>query len=167
MSEQYDSNQQPQQQYQPEQQQYQPQYQDQQQYQQYQQQQYQQPYQQQYQQPYQQQQYQQPYQQQYQQPYQQQPYQQPYQQQYAAAPAKSATTLIILSVLEFLFCGGLFAIIPLVFAIQANSAYNMGDIAGGDAKAKTAKTALIIILCVGILAYVALFALGGIAALSS
>ena len=141
MSEQYDSNQQPQQQYQPEQQQYQPQYQDQQQYQQYQQQQYQQPYQQQ--------------------------YQQPYQQQYAAAPAKSATTLIILSVLEFLFCGGLFAIIPLVFAIQANSAYNMGDIAGGDAKAKTAKTALIIILCVGILAYVALFALGGIAALSS
>ena len=155
MSEQYDSNQQPQQQYQPEQQQYQPQYQDQQQYQQYQQQ------------PYQQQPYQQPYQQQYQQqPYQQQ-YQQPYQQQYAAAPAKSATTLIILSVLEFLFCGGLFAIIPLVFAIQANSAYNMGDIAGGDAKAKTAKTALIIILCVGILAYVALFALGGIAALSS
>ena len=134
MSEQYDSNQQPQQQYQPEQQQYQ------------------------------QQQYQQ---QQYQQPYQQQQYQQPYQQQYAAAPAKSATTLIILSVLEFLFCGGLFAIIPLVFAIQANSAYNMGDIAGGDAKAKTAKTALIIILCVGILAYVALFALGGIAALSS
>ena len=154
MSEQYDSNQQPQQQYQPEQQQYQPQYQDQQQYQQYQQQ----PYQQQYQQPYQQQYQQQPYQQQY---------QQPYQQQYAAAPAKSATTLIILSVLEFLFCGGLFAIIPLVFAIQANSAYNMGDIAGGDAKAKTAKTALIIILCVGILAYVALFALGGIAALSS
>ena len=106
--------------------------------------------------------YQQPYQQPQQQAYQQ-PYQQP--QQYPGQQPKSATTLIVLSVLEILFCGGLLAIIPLIFAIQANSAYNMGDIAGGDAKAKTAKTALIIILVVGIVFTIAFFALGGFAML--
>lgn len=93
----------------------------------------------------------------YQQPVQPQPYQQPaYQQQ---AP-KSATMLIVLSVLEFLFCGGLLAIIPLVLAIQAGSAYSAGNIAGGDAKAKSAKTALIVVLAIGIVAYVGLFGLG-------
>ena len=95
----------------------------------------------------------------YQQPVQQQPvYQQPYNQ----APAKSATVYIVCSVLEFLFCGGLFAIIPLIFSIQAGSAYKSGDIAGGDAKAKNAKTALIVVLIVGIVAYAAVFGLGGL-----
>ena len=85
--------------------------------------------------------------------------------QYApqGAPAKSATVLIVLSVLELLFLGGLFAIIPLVFSIQANSAYKVGDIVGGDAKAKTAKTALIIIAIVGVVSYIALIAMGGMA----
>lgn len=124
-----------------------------------------------YQQPYQQQAYQQPYQQDYQQPYQQQPYQQqqyqqPYQQpmqQYQApqpgAPAKSATTLIVLSVLEIIFLGGLFAIIPLVFAVQANSAYSVGDYVTGDAKAKTAKTALIVVAVVAVVLLVLVFGL--------
>ena len=104
----------------------------------------------------------------YQQPAQPQPYQQSaYQQPYGQAPAKSATMLIVLSVLEFLFCGGLLAIIPLVFAIQASSAYKVGDIAGGDAKAKTAKTALIIVLVIALAAYVALVGFGGCSALLS
>ena len=89
-----------------------------------------------------------------------QPYQQPYRQSYDQAPAKSATTLIVLSVLEFLFCGGLLAIIPFVLAIQASSAYNAGDIAGGDAKASSAKTALLVILIVGLVIYFALFGMG-------
>ena len=110
--------------------------------------------------------YDQPYQQPYQQPEQPQPYQQPaYQQPYGQAPAKSATMLIVLSVLEFLFCGGLLAIIPFIFAIQANSAYNLGNIEAGDAKAQTAKTALIIILVVGLCAYFALFGLGACSAI--
>lgn len=95
--------------------------------------------------------------------YQQQPIQPVYQQQ----QPKSATALIVLSVLEILFLGGLFAIIPLVFAVQANSAYKMGDIMGGDAKAKNAKTALIVIAGIGVLCYIALFAMGGFAILSS
>lgn len=103
-----------------------------------------------------------------QQPYQQQPYQQAYQQQpYGQAPAKSATMLIVLSVLEFLFCGGLLAIIPLVFAIQASSAYSAGNVELGDAKAKTAKTALIIILIVGLCAYFALFGVGACSVMGS
>ena len=109
--------------------------------------------------------YQQPYDQQYQQPYQQQPYQQqPYQQ--AGASGKSATTLIILSVLEIIFLGGLLAIIPLVFSIQANSAYNAGDIVTGDAKAKTAKTALIVIAIVAVVLLVLVF-IGAFAGASS
>ena len=129
--------------------------------------------QQQYGQPQQQQQYAQPQQaqQQYAQPQQQyaqpqpQPQPQYVQPQYVqqGAPAKSATTLIVLSVLEILFLGGLFAIIPLVFSIQANSAYKIGDIAGGDAKAKTAKTALIVIAVVCVVLLVILFATGGFA----
>ena len=83
------------------------------------------------------------------------------------APAKSATVYIVLSVLEILFLGGLLGIIPLVFAIQANSAYKLGDIAGGDAKAKTAKTALIVVAVIGILIYIAMFAMGGIALFSA
>ena len=74
---------------------------------------------------------------------------------------------IVLSVLEILFLGGLLGIIPLVFAIQANSAYKLGDIAGGDAKAKTAKTALIVVAVIGILIYIAMFAMGGIALFSA
>ena len=84
-----------------------------------------------------------------------------------AAPVKSATTLIVLSILEILFLGGLFAIIPLVFAVQANSAYKMGDIAGGDAKAKTAKIALIVIAAIGVLLLVWMFAMGGIALIAA
>ena len=97
--------------------------------------------------------------------------QMPQQPQYAAqaqgAPAKSATTYIVLSVLEILFLGGLLGIIPLVFSIQANSAYKLGDIAGGDAKAKTAKTALIVVAVIGILIFIAMFAMGGIALFSA
>ena len=97
--------------------------------------------------------------------------QQAQQPQYTAqgqgAPAKSATVYIVLSVLEILFLGGLLGIIPLVFAIQANSAYKLGDIAGGDAKAKTAKTALIVVAVIGILIYIAMFAMGGIALFSA
>ena len=95
--------------------------------------------------------------------------QMPQQQYYApqGAPAKSATALIVLSVLELLFLGGLFAIIPLVFSVQANSAYKLGDIAGGDAKAKNAKIALIVIAAVGVLALIALFATGGFAFVTS
>ena len=99
----------------------------------------------------------------YQQP--QQGYQQPPMGGYPQQPVKSATTLIVLSVLEIIFCGGLFAIIPLVFAVQANTAYKMGDIVTGDAKAKSAKTALIVILVVGIVAIIALFAMGGLSAM--
>ena len=106
--------------------------------------------------------YQQP-QQVYQQP--QQGYQQPPMGGYPQQPAKSATALIVLSVLELLFCGGLFAIIPLVFSVQANTAYKMGDNVAGDAKAKSAKIALIVILAVGIVAIIALFAMGGLSAL--
>ena len=51
-------------------------------------------------------------------------------------------------------------IIPFVLAIQASSAYNAGDIAGGDAKASSAKTALLVILIVGIVIYIGLFGLG-------
>ena len=96
---------------------------------------------------------QQPYQQP-QQPYQQQPYQ-------PQQPTKSATALIVLSILEILFAGGLLAIIPLVFSIQANSAYKMGDIATGDAKGKTAKIFLIIFAVLAVISYVYLFAFGG------
>lgn len=106
-------------------------------------------------------------QQQYQQQYQQPVYQQPYQQQYAqpGVPAKSATALIVLSVLEFLFLGGLLAIIPFVFALQASSAYRVGDVVNGDAKARISKISLIIIAVLGIVLYIALFALGGLAIL--
>ena len=99
----------------------------------------------------------------YQQPAQLPTYQPTYQQQTYQAPAKSATSLIVCSVLEFLFCGGLLAIIPFIFAIQANSAYKAGDIAGGDVKAKNAKTALIVILIVGIVCYAVLFGIGAFA----
>ena len=90
---------------------------------------------------------------------QQQPYQQP------QGQTKSATVLIVLSVLEILFAGGLLAIIPLVFSIQANSAYKAGDIVTGDSKAKTAKIFLVVFLVIAILAYVYLFAMGGYEAL--
>ena len=106
--------------------------------------------------------YQQPQFQQQQQPYQQPQFAQP---QYAQQQPKNATTYIVLSVLEFLFLGGLLAIIPFVFAIQANSAYSAGDIAGGDAKANTAKTALIVVAVIGVVIYLGLFAMGGCAAL--
>lgn len=115
---------------------------------------------------------QQPYQQQYQQPqqqpYQQQPYQQQYQQpqQYGVAPAKSATTLIVLSVVEIILWGGLFGIIPLVFAVQANSAYSAGDIVTGDAKSKNAKTALIAV-AIAMLALFAIVIAGSFMAASS
>jgi hypothetical protein len=140
----YDPYQPQQQPYQPQQQPYQPQPQ-------------QQPYQPQ-QQPY------QPQQQYGQQPYDsqfgQQPYGQQYPPQYNGVQTKSATTLIVLSILEILFLGGLLAIIPLVFAIQANSAYKMGDIMTGDAKAKTAKTALIVIAIVAVVLYAIVIATG-------
>ena len=109
-----------------------------------------------------QQQYSQP-QQQYGQPQYGQPqYAQP---QYAqpGAPVKSATLYIVLSVLEILFLGGLFAIIPLVFSIQANTAYKIGDVVTGDAKVKNAKIALIVIAAIGVLLYIALFTMGGAA----
>ena len=118
-----------------------------------------------------QQQYGQP-QQQYGQPQQQygQPQQQYGQPQYAqpqyaqpGAPVKSATLYIVLSVLEILFLGGLFAIIPLVFSIQANTAYKIGDVVTGDAKVKNAKLALIVIAAIGVLLYIALFTMGGAA----
>ena len=118
-----------------------------------------------------QQQYGQP-QQQYSQPQQQygQPQQQYGQPQYAqpqyaqpGAPVKSATLYIVLSVLEILFLGGLFAIIPLVFSIQANTAYKIGDVVTGDAKVKNAKIALIVIAAIGVLLYIALFTMGGAA----
>ena len=98
---------------------------------------------------------------------QQQPYQQPQQpyQQQQPQQTKSATALIVLSILEILFAGGLLAIIPLVFSIQANSAYKMGDIATGDAKGKTAKIFLIIFAVLAVISYVYLFAFGGYAAL--
>ena len=64
--------------------------------------------------------------------------------------------------LEILFCGGLLAIIPLIFSIQANSAYNAGDIATGDAKCKTAKMALIIIPIVVIVLLIILAATGAL-----
>ena len=109
--------------------------------------------------------YQQP--QAYQQPQQgyQQSYQQPQMGGYPQQPTKSGTVYIVLSVLELLFCGGLFAIIPLVFSIQANTAYKMGDNVTGDAKAKSAKIALIVILAVGILAIFAVVAMGGLSAM--
>lgn len=71
--------------------------------------------------------------------------------QQAGKPAKSTTALIVLSVLEIMFFGGLLGIIPLIFAIQANSSYSMGDDITGDAKAKTAKTALIVIAIIGVI----------------
>ena len=74
--------------------------------------------------------------------------------------------MIVLSVVEILLWGGLFAIIPLVFAVQANSAYKIGDIAKGDAKAKTAKTALIIIAVVMLVLVIALVATGALSDLS-
>jgi len=106
---------------------------------------------------YQQTQYQQQYQQpQYQQPqYQQAQYQQPYggQQYYSTQPApfpNNSTTYIVLSVLEFLFCGGLLAIIPFIFSLQYRDAYLQGNYDLAAQKKKTAKTALIVILAIGI-----------------
>ena len=100
---------------------------------------------------YQQAQYQQAqYQQQYQQPqYQQAQYQQPYSTQPAPFPNNS-TTYIVLSVLEFLFCGGLLAIIPFIFSLQYRDAYLQGNYDLAAQKKKTAKTALIVILAIGI-----------------
>ena len=127
----------------------------------------------QYQQPqYQQQQYQQQYQQGNQYQYQQQPgqqqWQQPYaNQQYAAVPPapfeNNSTMYIVFSVLEFLFCGGLFAIIPFVFSLQYRDAYLTGNFEQAALKKKNAKISLIVILCVGIvltiLSFIALSAM--------
>lgn len=99
-----------------------------------------------------------PPQQQYQQPYQQQQYQKQFQQ--PQQPVKSATTLIVLSIVELVLWGGLFAIIPLVFAVQANTAYKLGDIATGDAKSKTAKTALIVIAIAVLVLFIVVIAGG-------
>ena len=82
---------------------------------------------------------------------------------YGAQPApfeNNSTTYIVLSVLEFLFCGGLFAIIPFVFSLQYRDAYLQGNYELAASKKKNAKTALIVILVVGIvltiLAFVAM-----------
>ena len=124
----------------------------------------------QYQQPvqYQQQQYQQGNQYQYQQQPGQQQWQQPYaNQQYAAVPPapfeNNSTMYIVFSVLEFLFCGGLFAIIPFVFSLQYRDAYLTGNFEQAALKKKNAKISLIVILCVGIvltiLSFIALSAM--------
>ena len=87
--------------------------------------------------------------------YQQAQYQQPYggQQYYSTQPApfpNNSTTYIVLSVLEFLFCGGLLAIIPFIFSLQYRDAYLQGNYDLAAQKKKTAKTALIVILAIGI-----------------
>ena len=124
---------------------------------------YQQPYQQTYQQqPYQEQPYQQPYQQQpYQQPYQQPMYQQPYQ-----APVKDNSTLyIVISVLEIIFLGGVFAIIPLVYSIQYKNALSAYNFPLAEDKSKMAVRWLIIAPCIaiviGIIAMIYIFSVAG------
>lgn len=100
--------------------------------------------------------YQPPYQQQ---PYQQQAYQQQYQQQqyqqqpYVEVPDRS-TMYIVLSILEILFCGGLIAIIPLVFSVQYKTAFSNGDMVSAKAREKSARIWLIVALCVGIVALI-------------
>jgi hypothetical protein len=61
------------------------------------------------------------------------------------------TTLpIILSVVSIFFCC-IFGAIPLVFAIQANSAKNAGDIEGARNKAKTATIVAGVMIALSIL----------------
>lgn len=103
--------------------------------------------------------------------YQQQPgqqWQQPYgNQQYAPVPPapfeNNSTMYIVLSVLEFLFCGGLLAIIPFVFSLQYRDAYITGNFDQAAVKKKNAKVSLIVVLAVSlalmILSFVLLFAM--------
>lgn len=61
-----------------------------------------------------------------------------------------STMYIVLSVLEFLFCGGLIAIWPFVMSLNYKSAVERGDAADAQAKRKSARTALIVTLILGI-----------------
>ncbi len=61
-----------------------------------------------------------------------------------------STMFIVLSVLEFLFCGGLVAIWPFVMSLNYKSAVERGDAAAAQAKHKSARTALIVTLVIGI-----------------
>ena len=98
------------------------------------------------------QQYQQPYDQQYQ------PYQQPY---YSEPPVKdNSGVYILIAILEIIFLGGLFAIIPLVFAIQMRGAISRGDWATAEAKGKSAKMWLIIAPVIAIVILIIGFASG-------
>lgn len=96
-----------------------------------------------------------------QQQYAQQPYAQPqYAQTYTQAPAgfQDKTTMqIVFAVLEFLFLGGLLAIIPFVFTMQAKSAITAGNYAEATAKQATAQKALIIIAIVSLLLWILFF----------
>ena len=68
--------------------------------------------------------------------------------------------LIVFSILEFFPCGSLFAIIPLILAIQSRLAYKAGDIERGDSKAEISKTALIVIFVTMVISYMMLLATG-------
>jgi len=80
-----------------------------------------------------------------------------------------STLFIVLSVLEFFFCGGLFAIIPFVFSLQYKSALGRSDYAAAEDNKKKAKTWLIVALCIGIVLIIISVATGilGVLAASS
>ena len=90
-----------------------------------------------------------------------------YQPVYVQQPHNNAILYIVLSIVEILFWGGIFGVIPLIFSLLAYSAYNSGNIAEGQAKERNAKIALIAVAAGFALLFVAAFifflALGGIA----
>jgi len=97
----------------------------------------------------------QPYQQPYQQPFQQAPNQNlPYQQpwQYGNTPLPQTNNFVlflILSIISFLFCGGLIAVPAFVSALQMNTAYKQGNGELYLKHKKSSRTWLIIAFCVG------------------
>lgn len=104
--------------------------------------------------------YQQPYDQQYQQPYGA-PYDQQYQQPYGQPVIEDKSGMFtLIAILEILFLGGLFAIIPLVFARQYKGALNMGDWERAEQKKKATKTWLIICPCIAIVVLLLAYATG-------
>ena len=87
-------------------------------------------------------------------------YNQP-QQQYSAPQGKNpGTPWLIVSIIGFFCCGGVFAIPGLIFAIMATTSFNAGNIADAEQKANTAKWLSIGAIVLAVIVIILGFAFG-------
>ncbi len=70
-------------------------------------------------------------------------------------PENRSRLFIILSVLEILFCGGIFGLISLIISCMGSNSYNRGNFGDYESKHRTSGILLIVGLVIGIIANIA------------